>query len=372
MTKRISAGLRGAAQLALFAGACAGAGAMVGAANYFYEYALVPKKRDSRIDSDSSQKEYVSGRRWMKNHPMREDVYIRADDGLQLHGNFIPAEKGKQNPGAGAGSADTSLPGSSKTRRAAQEAENRRRHQYAVCVHGYGDVSDSMGLYARMYHDRYGMNVLLPDLRGFGRSDGIYVGMGHDESHDLLRWIDWILERDPDARIILHGISMGAATVLMTTGRCLPEQVAAAVSDSSYTSARDILMYVYNNLDKSGDKPAGSGKGAARKRIRRNIVPAPVMVEAVRAAALFRAGYDIAKSSPVDAVEKSHTPTLFIHGQADTFVPPEMMPVLYQAAACPKAFLWIPEADHVQAVNVDPETYWAKVERFLHAQDLAL
>ena len=94
------------------------------------------------------------------------------------------------------------------------------------------------------------------------------------------------------------------------------------------------------------------------------------MLESLRAVVLVRAGYDICKVSPVESVTRSKTPTLFIHGQADKSVPQEMMPRLYKAASCAKSFLWIPGAEHVQAVNVDPETYWARVERFIHAQDM--
>lgn len=310
----------------LATGVCIGAGALLGAASHYYKAALMPLKYDVRRDSDPSEKDYVEGRRWMKEHPLREDVYLRADDGLQLHANFIPA--------------------------APAEGDSHTEHRYAVCVHGYRDISESMGLYGRVYRDRYGMHVLFPDLRGHGKSDGTVVGMGYEDSADLLRWIDWILERDSSAQIVLHGISMGAAAVLLTTGRALPEQVAAAVSDSSYTSALEVFACRYKEME-----------GA--------VFPAPVMLEAVRAVALVRAGYDLAKASPVRAVARSKTPTLFIHGQADQIVPPSMMPALYKAAACRKAFLWIPEADHVQSVVCDPEAYWARIERFLHAQGVS-
>ena len=320
--RSVGNGLKSAMDLAVFTGLCAGAGALAGAAAHFYKYAMTPKKHDPRIDKDPLQKDYVAGRRWVKEHPLREDVYIRSDDALQLHANFIPAQ-------------------------------DRNVQWYAVCVHGYADTSVSMGLYARVYSEQYGMNVLLPDLRGHGLSDGNYVGMGYDDRRDLLRWIDWILERDADARIILHGISMGAATILMTTGEKIPAQVVAAISDASYTSAMDIFSAVY-------------------KKEKDAVVPSPILLEALRGVTLIRAGYDIAKASPVEAVARSSTPTLFIHGQADRFVPSEMMPVLFKAAACPKAFLWIPEATHVMSVCVDPETYWSKVERFLHARGMPL
>ena len=314
--------IREAAGFMMFAGACVGAGTLVGAANYFYKKIFVPKKYKESKYMEIFGGEYADGRSWVTGHPAREHIYIRSEDGLQLHANLIPSD----NPDC---------------------------HRYAVCVHDYASSSANMGIYARVYHDRYGMNTLLPDLRGYGLSDGDYVGMGYHDSRDLLSWLDWILQKDPDAQIVLHGISMGAATVLMTTGLTLPTAVKAAVSDSSFTSAMEIFTAVYNGLDEAK-------------------IPAPVMLEAVRGIALVRAGYDLAKASPVEAVSHSKTPTLFIHGQADSLIPPEMMPALYKAAACKKAFQWIPEADHVQSVIVDPETYWARVERFLRAQEISL
>ena len=148
-------------------GLWASAGAMAGAANYFYEFSMKPVKHDPSKDGDPEEDPYVKGRIWMNSHPLREDWYEKADDGLRIHANFIPSP----------------LP----------EGD----HRYAICVHGYSDTSESVGQYAMVYRDRYGMNVLLPDLRGHGRSDGDYVGMGYDDSRDILRWIDWVLEKDP-------------------------------------------------------------------------------------------------------------------------------------------------------------------------------
>lgn len=338
-------GIGNAAQFALFTGACAGTGALLGAAAYFYKLSLTPKKNALPGESDPAGKEIVEGARWLREHPLREEAYLRADDGLQLHAVFIPAPRS---------SADSSAEGTEGgTEEAAGQPGAREEHRYAICVHGYGDTAEIMGIYARTYRDRYGMHVLVPELRGHGRSDGDYVGMGYDDSRDLLRWIDWILERDHGAQIVLHGISMGAAAVLMTTGHTLPDQVAAVVADSSYTTAVEEMKYVYRTREKA-------------------VIPAGVLMEAVRGIALVRAGYDVAKAAPVKAVARSKTPTLFIHGQEDDFIPPAMMTELYRAASCPKSFQWIPDAGHVQSVVVDPETYWARIERFLHAYGVAL
>ena len=205
-----------------------------------------------------------------------------------------------------------------------------------------------------MYRDKYGMNVLLPDLRGHGGSEGTYVGYGYHDRLDLIIWIDEILQRDPHALIILHGISMGAATVMMTTGERLPSNVKACIEDAGYSTAIDEFIEVYNNLE---DKPP---------------VPPEILMPSLRAIGLFRAGYDLEKASPLDAVRRSKTPTLFIHGEADTFIPCSMMNTLFEAAVCEKMCMLVPGAAHVMSVVVDPEGYWNKVDSFLSLVDPAL
>ena len=79
------------------------------------------------------------------------------------------------------------------------------------------------------YYGRQGYHVLMPDLRGCGESGGDFIGMGWPDRLDMLQWINWIIQRDPEAQIVLHGISMGGATVMMTAGESLPPQVKAIV-----------------------------------------------------------------------------------------------------------------------------------------------
>ena len=300
---------------ALGFGAAGAGGALLGAANYFYDCAMKPMPHDPSHDSDPGERPYRAGRDWMNSHVLRRDVWITSHDGLRLHGNLIP-------------SGDPAC------------------HRYAICVHGWHDSAESMGLYARHYYEDHGMTVLLPDLRGFGESEGNCAGMGYEDARDLIRWIRRITETDAEAVILLHGISMGAAAVLQTTGNRLPHAVRAAVADSSYTSAVEEFRAVYQKMPGS-------------------FVPSDVMIQAVRAVALVRAGYDIDKASPVSAVTHSTTPTLFIQGDSDDFVPPSMMPRLFEAASCPKACAWFAGAGHVASVVTDPQGYWKQVDHFL-------
>jgi fermentation-respiration switch protein FrsA (DUF1100 family) len=289
----------------LFGGAFAG--------NKLYDYAIKPRQR---TDEDPDSSELVTrGRRWVRNHESKRDIYISSIDSLRLHASYIPGNDGE--------------------------------HHYVVLIHGIWDSSEGMGIYAQEYAGK-GWNILLPDLRGFGQSEGDYIGYGHDDRYDIIEWIYWIIKRDKDARILLHGTSMGAATTLLVTGESLPENVVCAISDSSYTSVKDEFEEVYEGLDK---------KIAA--------IPRWIAIPLLRFEVKVRAGYDIYKIRPIDAVKNSKTPTLFLHGDADEFVKPHMCRELFDAAACKKEFCMTLGAKHIEGVWIDSKKYWKKVDDFL-------
>lgn len=99
-----------------------------------------------------------------------------------------------------------------------------------------------MAGFVKKFYDR-GFNVLAVDARAHGESEGTKIGMGWPERMDVIEWIKLILSWDPDARIILHGVSMGAATVLMASGETLPDNVKAVIADCGYTSEWDEFIW---------------------------------------------------------------------------------------------------------------------------------
>lgn len=88
-----------------------------------------------------------------------------------------------------------------------------------------------------------GYNVLSISQRAHNKSEGETISMGYYESDDLLDWIQYIVKRDPDCSIVLYGVSMGAATVMMTLGKDIPRNIKAAIEDCGYTSAWDEFAY---------------------------------------------------------------------------------------------------------------------------------
>ena len=282
--------------------------------NYIYKFSSVPRQHtDDDADFDPA---ITEGRKFIRNHPDRQDIYVKAVDDIQLHACYIKA--------------------------------GGDSHKYVILLHGIWDNHEGNGVYAKHYLEK-GFNCLLPDLRGFGKSEGSYIGYGFDDRMDTKKWIYWIREKDPNASIVIHGMSMGAATTLMTTGEYLPGNVKAAISDSSFSTLREQFAN-------------------SASQVIVNVLPVPVSLFLARIMIRLRSGFDINDVDCLAAVTRSRIPTLFIHGDDDTFVDPHMCSRLYEAAKCPKQYCMILGAKHIEGVVRDPVNYWNKVDAFLEKQ----
>jgi alpha-beta hydrolase superfamily lysophospholipase len=223
-------------------------------------------------------------------------------------------------------------------------AQDKKAHNWSILLHGYTGSKEMMYGYAYWYW-QHGYNVLAPDFRCQGESEGDYIGLGATDSEDLLGWIDLILQRDPDARIVLHGLSMGASTALLCAGKEeIPPSVVAVISDCAYTDAYAMFQ-----------EKIGSWFH----------LPAFPIIDSAELMIRLRAGYDLKETSPLAAVGKSRIPTLFIHGTEDRMIPVKMCLLLYNAAACDKEIMIVDGAGHAQAAERDPVRYFDTVEAFL-------
>lgn len=63
--------------------------------------------------------------------------------------------------------------------------------------------------------------------------------MGWPERLDIVAWIERIVQADPEARILVFGESMGAATAMNVAGESLPANVKCIIEDCGYTSVWD-------------------------------------------------------------------------------------------------------------------------------------
>ena len=219
-------------------------------------------------------------------------------------------------------------------------------HLWAITIHGYrgSHTSGAATSLAQNYYAN-GYQVVSPDLRACGDSYGNYVGMGWLDRKDLLLWIDWIIQQDADAQIVLHGISMGAATTMMTSGEDTPDAVKVFVEDCGYTCVWDIFS---NEL-----------------KLRFGLPEFPLLYTA-SAISKVKAGYSFKEASSLDQLKNATKPMLFIHGTSDDFIPYEMMDVVYNAKPGDnKKAVTAPGAGHGEAMYALGDEYWDEVFNFI-------
>lgn len=220
--------------------------------------------------------------------------------------------------------------------------EHEGQHNWVILVHGYKSSNRSMMSYGAQYYQQ-GYNVLLPDNRAHGDSEGDYIGMGWLDKDDIVCWIDWIVEKDKDARIIIHGVSMGGATTMMLSGDN-NKYVIGYIEDCGYTSVWDIFA---SELDK------------------RFSLPTFPVLDISNIVAQMKVGYSFKEASSIEQVKKCQKPTLFIHGGKDDFVPTSMVYEVYEAATCIKDIYIVEQAGHAEAKDYNPQAYWNKVFDFI-------
>lgn len=220
---------------------------------------------------------------------------------------------------------------------------NNDSHKFAILVHGYTQNKNYVFDIASHYFEN-GYTVIAPDLRAHGKSEGKYIGMGWLDKNDILKWISFVIKDDPCAQIVLHGVSMGAATVMMVSGENLPESVCAIVEDCGYTDVSTVF---------------------SSELYKRFKLPSFPIINCASLVSKIRAGYDFSEASCINQVKKSTTPILFIHGTNDNFIPVDMCHQLYNVATCKKEKLIINGAGHTQCRFVEPDTYYNTVFNFI-------
>jgi len=189
-----------------------------------------------------------------------------------------------------------------------------------------------------------GRNALIVDHRAAAKSEGHVITFGVRESRDVRQWVNFVLQNiNPNAKIILTGISMGASTVMLAASKELPPNVVGILADCGYSSARAII-----------------GKVAAQMRL-----PAKLLYPFVRLGARLFGGFDPDEADCVESMKHCRLPVIFYHGDRDDFVPCAMSEELYAACtSAHKQLVITPGAGHGLCFSTDPDGYKKELKAF--------
>ena len=206
----------------------------------------------------------------------------------------------------------------------------------AFVVHGYrSEHADTAGIVYDYYSSR-GIDIFAPDHTAEGESAGHFIGFDVLEAPDCLRWIEFLKEKfGPEVNIILHGFSMGAATVMQMSGSC-PGNVKFIVEDSGYENAYASMHHQIGPL-----------------------------YHPMRWINRLVARYDWNDSDVTASLDASRIPMLFVHGKDDKLVPFCNGPRLYERYQGPKDCFFPEKTRHIESFYTCPEVYAEKLDRFL-------
>ena len=219
-----------------------------------------------------------------------EEVFFNTDDGLGLNGWFVP------------GTTDFTW----------------------LCFHGNGGNIGHRTNEVALLHHHLGINLLMFDYRGYGKSPGTPSEQGtYRDSRAALRYLRERSDVDPK-RIIYFGHSLGTAVAVELAAADPP---LALILLSPFASVWDMARIVFPLL------PSGW---------------------------LVRNRYN--SLARIGTIQR---PLLILHGEQDQLVPISQGEKLFQAANQPKRFQALPETGHNDLYEAGGQTYWDALKRFL-------
>lgn len=312
------------------------AGIIAGSSFYMLDYSLgypVPDRKTAEVQCERIRRECPWTIAWMDSlyrcHAVK-DTFIVMPSGYKAHALYLFAPKP-----------------TIKT---------------AVVVHGYKMRAEGMLHIAYLYNHDMGYNVLLPDLYGHGESEGEHIQMGWNDRWDVIRWTEVADEIFAGQRVsthdkmqtahhteqVLHGISMGAATVMAVSGEKTPDYVKFFVEDCGYSSVWDEFT--------------------AQLKAQFGLPTFPLM-NTTSALCDIKYGWSFTEAQQLEQVKKSTKPMLFIHGDKDDFVPYCMLLPLYNAKRHGRKDLFIASGSvHAMAYSDHHNEYTSKVRDFVEHQ----
>ena len=240
-----------------------------------------------------------------------EEIYITSFDGLRLCANYYETK-----PGA----------------------------PVVLFFHGYRSSADRDGSGGFWHLAERGFNIMLVSQRSHGKSEGRTITFGVKERKDCLSWIEYCIKRfGKDVKLVLMGVSMGAATVLLASGMNLPSNVKGIVGDCGYSSSEKII----------------------KSEIKAIHMPVGILYWLTRMSAKIFGGFNLGDADVCDAVSKSKTLILIIHGKKDNFIPYYMAEEIYISCSSEAKLLGVEGAGHAMSFYQNTVLYVKTLDEFL-------
>lgn len=220
-----------------------------------------------------------------------EELFLRTEDGVRISAWYVPAEG-------------------------------------ALCTmlwfHGNaGNIGDRVE-HLKVYHDRWRVNQMIVEYRGYGKSQGVVSEQGtYEDGRAAVRYLTSQKGVSWD-HLVLFGRSLGAAVAVQMASDF---PCAGLMLEAPFTSVRDMARKHYPVLG--------------------HVFP-------------LRVHYDsMAKITGI------HVPLLILHGDRDSIVPLEQGKRLFDAANEPKTFFVIQGAGHNDILGHGDERYHETVRGFI-------
>ena len=291
---------------------------------YILDYAVHPTDnhtRDYDYWAERVYRKYPELEQWfdsLATHELMRDTFIVADDGLKRHALIL------QHDSLATGS--------------------------TIMVHGYKDNCIDMMRYYYLHYEVLKRNVIVPEMLAHGLSQGEDVRFGWLDRLDFVQlWMPMAHSLWPEQNIVQHGLSMGAATTMMTSGEAIPDtlHVVGFIEDCGYTDT--YTLFELQNAQQTN-------------------VPSFPMLNVADWLCGIIYGWRPSESSALKQVAKCKLPMLFIHGEDDQLIPVSMAKECFEAKTQGYRDLWIaPGTRHAATIHQYWEEYCQRVKAFIEA-----
>lgn len=214
--------------------------------------------------------------------------------------------------------------------------------RFVVISHGYTYSHHGSIKYAKMMM-KLGFNVVLYDHRYHGASGGVNSTLGYYEKDDLKTVIDHLFKNyGSDIYLGTYGESMGSSTCLLEQKE--DSRVRFVVSDAGFSSLKPLIIREIKHKKLSSFLFYGIAKMFVWLISRANL----------------------SKVNPIEAIQESKIPMMFVHGKLDDFIPYQDALDMYESYGGPKRlFLAENKAYHARSYYYNQELYFSKLKEFV-------